>query len=190
MILLNRPSKVTIESFLAGLESASLTYNPPGITNQITQTPFYFTKDHCRVQLGNGEETYNRAILALKNWQQFNLGWLQVINTNTPIVSGATVGLLCSYGPLWVLFACRIIYIMNEGGAIHKFGFAYGTLPGHPECGEERFTVEWHQSDNSVWYDILAYSYPGEFLTALGYPLTRALQKKFARESQLAMLRA
>jgi uncharacterized protein (UPF0548 family) len=67
-----------------------------------------------------------------------------------------------------------------------KFGFAYGTLPDHVERGEERFLVEW-QADDSVWYDILAFSRPQHPLAKLGQPLVRRLQKQFASESMAAM---
>jgi uncharacterized protein (UPF0548 family) len=78
----------------------------------------------------------------------------------------------------------------GRAGAGQRFGFAYGTLPGHAESGEERFTVEWHEADGAVWYDILAFSRPRRLLARLGYPLARRLQKRFARDSAAAMRRA
>ena len=69
-----------------------------------------------------------------------------------------------------------------------RFGFAYGTLPDHVERGEERFTIEW-QADDSVWYDIYAFSRPKHPLARLGFPVTRMLQKRFARDS-LAVMKA
>ena len=71
-----------------------------------------------------------------------------------------------------------------------RYGFAYGTLPGHAESGEERFAVEWDQADGGVWYDILAFSRPNHLLARLGYPLTRRTQKRFARVSAAAMQKA
>src|SRR5208283_5244302 len=91
---------------------------------------------------------------------------------------------------LWWLNACRIIFVINDSGATSRFGFAYGTLPDHAATGEERFIVEWNQADNSVWYDILAFSRPNHFLTRLGYPLVRRTQKRFGRDSAAAMLKA
>ena len=79
---------------------------------------------------------------------------------------------------------------MDEEGPIVRFGFAYGTLPDHAEKGEERFSVEWHHEDNSVWYDILAFSRPNHPLARLGLPLTRRLQRRFARDSKRAMVAA
>lgn len=58
------------------------------------------------------------------------------------------------------------------------------------EPSEERFTVEWNRVDGSVWYDLYAFSRPWHPLARLGYPLGRALQKRFARDSKHAMVRA
>ena len=33
--------------------------------------------------------------------------------------------------------------------------------------------MEWHHDDDSVWYDLLAFSRPNQFLTRVGYPFTR-----------------
>ena len=95
---------------------------------------------------------------------------------------------LARAGGLWWLNACRIVYVIDEPSPVRRFGFAYGTLPGHVECGEERFCVE-HLADDSVWYDIRAFSRPRFWMTRLGYPLARRLQKRFAAESKAIMLR-
>ena len=71
-----------------------------------------------------------------------------------------------------------------------KFGFTYGTLPDHAESGEERFLAEWDRATGWVWYDILAFSRPRHLLTRLGYPWTRGVQRRFARDSAAAMVRA
>lgn len=91
---------------------------------------------------------------------------------------------------LWWLNASRIAYVVDEVGPTVRFGFAYGTLPGHAESGEERFLIEWDRADDCVWYDILAFSHPNYFVTRRGYPLVRRLRKRFARDSAAAMLKA
>ena len=78
--------------------------------------------------------------------------------------------------------------MVDESGPITKFGLAYGTLPDHAAIGEERFMVEWDRVEDSVWFDILAFSRPNHVLTRLGYPLLRRRQKRFGRESAAAML--
>ena len=82
--------------------------------------------------------------------------------------------------------ACRIVYVVEEQ---QRYGFAYGTLSEHAERGEERFTVEWKREEDTVWYDLLAFSKPGP-MARLGYPLARRLQKRFAHDSKEAMKRA
>lgn len=79
--------------------------------------------------------------------------------------------------------------MIQEGHATEIYGFAYGTLNDHGETGEERFTVEFNPMDQSVWYDICAFSRP-QLLPRLVYPFTRSLQKRLARDSLQAMLRA
>jgi uncharacterized protein (UPF0548 family) len=91
---------------------------------------------------------------------------------------------------LWWLNACRIVYVVDEPGPVQRFGFAYGTLPEHAESGEERLTVERHEEDSAVWYDILAFSRPRHMLARLGYPWARRVQKRFARDSAAAIGKA
>lgn len=111
-------------------------------------------------------------------------------NPDTPIETGKTVAVLARVFGLWTLNACRIVYVVDEAGSVTKFGFAYGTLPEHAESGEERFTIEWNQQDDSVWYDILAFSRPNQLLVWLGYLVVRRLQERFRRDSTAVMVRA
>jgi uncharacterized protein (UPF0548 family) len=71
-----------------------------------------------------------------------------------------------------VLAPVRVVYVVEEP---RRRGFAYGTLPGHPEIGEERFLVE-HRNDGSVVASVVAFSRPGRLLTRLGGPLSWAVQ--------------
>jgi uncharacterized protein (UPF0548 family) len=91
---------------------------------------------------------------------------------------------------LWWLNACRIVYVVEESGPLNKFGFAYGTMPGHVESDEERFLIEWDQDTDRVCFDILAFSKPNQFWSRLGYPLIRRCQQRFGRDSAASMFRA
>jgi hypothetical protein len=93
------------------------------------------------------------------------------------------------FGLCWVN-ACRVVYVVDEGGPVQRFGFAYGTLPDHAASGEERFLVEWDREGGGVWYDILAFSRPRHVLARLGYPWVRRVQRRFGRDSAAAMARA
>jgi uncharacterized protein (UPF0548 family) len=66
-----------------------------------------------------------------------------------------------NHGFCWSLNPCRVVYVLEEtGGEIERYGFAFGTLPGHSEEGEERFTVERRRADDSVWYELLSFARP------------------------------
>jgi uncharacterized protein (UPF0548 family) len=56
-----------------------------------------------------------------------------------------------------------------------SFGFAYGTLPEHPEKGEELFLVT-RGANGQVRFEIVAFSRPHDLVTRLGGPLARRLQ--------------
>ncbi|MGA9769000.1 MAG: DUF1990 domain-containing protein [Blastocatellia bacterium] len=140
--------------------------------------------------VGSGAQTFNRAVEAMRDWNMFALRWVKLFHSRAPIEPGTTVCVCVHHLGFWSLNACRIIYVVDEDGPTKRFGFAYGTLTDHAERGEERFTLEWNHEDDSVSYDILAFSRPGQFLAHLGYPFARALQKRFARDSGQAMLRA
>ena len=120
----------------------------------------------------------------------FQLGWVELFHETAPIEIGSDVAVLVRVFGVWSLNACRIVYVMDEPEPVRRFGFAYGTLPDHAERGEERFSIEWHRADDSVWYDLLAFSRPRHLLSRAGYPFTRRLQKRFARDSLAAMKRA
>ena len=184
MLSLRKPSAESIRPFLAAQSKLPFTYAAVGAT--ATTTPTGYVVDRTRIKLG----VFHAARAALQRWEQFRLGWVEAWSPDTPIKSGEVVAVMGRAIGLWWLNACRIVYVVDESGPISRFGFAYGTLPGHAESGEERFLIEWDRVDNSVWYDILAFSRPNHFLTRLGYPVVRRTQKRFGRDSAASMLRA
>ena len=181
MFLLTEPSATAIASLIDTQRDQSLTYSAVGATNNTP--PSDFTVDHNRIQLGKGEETFNNAVEALKKWRQFDLGWVSLVPDGVPIEEGATVAVKARAFGTWSLNVTRVVYVINED---RRFGFAYGTLPHHLECGEERFLIEWN-TDDTVSYDILAFSRPRHPLVRLSRPLTRRLQKRFAKDSMKRM---
>ena len=188
MFLLRRPSAAFIQEFIANQSSRPFSYADVGATAVLS--PPGYRIDHNRTKLGAGGETYERAVSALKRWQQFNIGWVRIVPPDTALELRAVVAVEARVLGLWSLNAARVIYTFDDQRAgMAKFGFAYGTLPDHVEEGEERFTVEWLE-DDSVWYDIYAFSRPQHRLAKLGFPLCRMLQKRFARDSMAAMKKA
>ncbi len=188
MLLLQKPSPETVRRFLEQQKSLQLTYVAIGATATIP--PADFVVDHTRIKLGTGENVYHSAIAALRGWQQFQLGWLQAEPADTPLEAGQVIAILARAVGIWWLNACRIVYVVDEKGPSHRFGFAYGTLPAHAGIGEERFLIEWDRNSDEVFYDILAFSRMSHPLARLGYPVVRLTQKKFGRDSAAAMQRA
>ena len=181
MFTIREPSERDVAEFISSQSNLPFTYTEVGATN--ASPPAGYTVDHNRIQLGHGEATYRLAVEGLKNWRQFDLGWVTVVPRGVAIESGATVAVKARAFGTWSLNACRVVYVVDES---RRFGFAYGTLPDHVERGEERFLIEWLE-DDSVWYDILAFSRPQHPFVKLSVPLARMLQKRFARDSLARM---
>src|SRR5947209_12564476 len=188
MLSLRKPSADALRGFLAAQRGLPFTYGAVGAT--AGTPPAGYVVDRTRIRLGEGEPVFRAAVGALKRWEQFRLGWVEAWPSDTPIQEGEVVAVMGRAVGVWWLNACRVVYAVDEAGPVSRFGFAYGTLPGHVESGEERFLVEWDRGDDAVWYDILAFSRPNHLLTRLGYPVVRRLQRRFGRDSAASMLRA
>lgn len=182
---LSEPSPQAIDRFLLRAKDQSFSY--PEIGSTRGRIPAGYTVDQNRITLGSGSETFRRAAAAIRAWEMFKVGWARLHPHNAPIEAGTTVEVVVHHFGLWSRNACRIVYLIEEE---RRFGFAYGTLEQHAECGEERFSLEWSAKDDSVVYEVLAFSTPGRWQTRIANPLARMLQKRFARDSMAAMKRA
>lgn len=188
MFLRKKPDNEAVLGFLVSQKSQPFSY--PEIGASRLAAPAGYKIDHNRIRIGDGLETFAKAVEAFKHWKMFEMEWIEIAPKDAPIAEGSCVAIIVRHFGSWSLNASRIVYVIEEHGAPEIFGFAYGTLPGHVEQGEERFRVEYHPGDNSVWYDLFAFSRPRHVLARLGYPMSRQLQKRFARDSLKAMERA
>ena len=188
MFLLREPSKAEIARFVSS--QTGLPFSYPEVGGTRGEAPRGYVVDRYRAKLGEGEEAYERAKDALRSWRQFDLGWVGLRPGGAPIEAGTTVAVLARHFGFWSLNSARIIYIVEEVGAVERFGFAYGTLPGHAERGEERFLVEHDHETGLVSYDVFAFSRPSHPLAWPGFPFARVLQGRFAQDSKEAMKRA
>jgi uncharacterized protein (UPF0548 family) len=188
MFFLSKPTEHAAQRFLTAQKSAQFSYPHVG-ESKAGGSPAGYVVDHNRIHLGSGIEEFERAKTAVRQWKMFAMPWVQLCWPDAPISVGTDVAVLISHFGFWSLNAARIVYIVDEHGSCEKYGFAYGTLPEHGERGEERFTVEFHTSDMSVWYDLFAFSRP-KLAARLAYPFTRSLQRRFAAASTVAMKNA
>ena len=181
-------SEDEIRRFISKQKDSRFSY--PDIGASATVVPMGYNVDHNRALLGRGEVTWGRAVEAIRAWQMFSMPWVNLHWPSAPIQVGTDVAVSVHHFGFYSLNACRIIYVMDEEGPVKRIGFAYGTLAEHAESGEERFTIEWNRADDTVWYDILAFSRPRQTLAILGYPLSRLLQRRFAESSKASMVEA
>src|SRR5262245_59697232 len=172
-----KPTNETMKAILSGQNGEDFSYGFVGATREMKAAPRGYDCDHNRICLGRGDKVFAIASAALRRWEMFNLGWVEMVNSDAPSQRGTTVVMMAHCLGFGWANACRIVYLIDEPGPVRKTGFAYGTLPHHVESGEERFSIEWHQADDSVWYDIYAFSKPAYWMVKLGYPLARRLQR-------------
>jgi uncharacterized protein (UPF0548 family) len=184
MFLIHRPGERRIREVLASQEGVGFSYPAVGATR--TQAPERYRVNREYFALGSGPGAFERARQAVRQWKMFEMDWLELCWPSAPIASGSTVAILAHHLGFWSLHVARIVYVIDEP---RKYGFAYGTLAEHAESGEEWFGVE-QREDNSVWYEVLAFSREKHALAKIGYPFTRSLQRKFRRDSGRAMQRA
>ncbi len=194
MFRIRKPTPDQLHRFLDAQQQLPFNYPYSLVGATREGTPSGYDLLHYRVCLGTGRAVFEAAQAALRAWQQFPHDLADIYPANPPLQTGTTVVVLLRALGMWKLASCRIVYTLEDGnpdrpGAMQQFGFAYGTLPGHVERGEERFAVQWDRRDNSVWYDLKSFSRPATWLVWLGKPLARYFQRRFATQSARALLK-
>ncbi|MEV6316563.1 DUF1990 domain-containing protein [Streptomyces sp. NPDC051776] len=131
-----------------------------------------------RVRLGEGDEVFARAAAYVLDWGvQRGAGF--GVHPASPPAQGATALVLVTLPGLprpRLAAPCRVVATVSEED---RAGFAYATLPGHPECGEESFVVV-RDGEGVVWFTVRAFSRPCSWYARLGGPLTRWVQQAAA----------
>jgi uncharacterized protein (UPF0548 family) len=183
---LSRPAPARVRAFRDEQRALPFSYPCVGWTRSGGEPPRGFDRDHNRQQLGIGAAAFAAGCDAIRAWQMFPPPLATIEPAGLPIAEGEVAAVVARALGVWFLNAARIVYVIDEP---RRFGFAYGTLPGHVEAGEERFLVEW-RDDDAVWYDLDAISRPRYWGARLAYPVTRRLQRTFARRSKARMASA
>src|SRR5687767_4410894 len=109
----------------------------------------------------------------------------QVVSAHPVAREGADVTLRARFGPMRIQAPTRVVYVIDEPD---RQGFAYGTLPGHPESGEEVFIVE--RRAGSTFVEVRAFSRHGRWFTRLGAPVARLIQRRATRQYVESVRRA
>ena len=179
---INFPTTNSLDNFLILERIKNYSYSEVGAT-ATTKAFAHYDNDYNHIIVEQGETVWQKAKNALRGWQQFPLPWTKIYPNTTELKTGEVVSVIFKVFGLWWKNSAKIVYTFDEP---NRFGFAYGTLPGHIEMGEEVFWVE-RDDTGLVSYHIKAFSKPHFWLVKLGYPIARMYQRKFVKESKIAM---
>jgi uncharacterized protein (UPF0548 family) len=182
---------VSAASRLAGLVAAEPTYPEVGATHAalLGDDPFGrhgadraalpdgYHHLRYRQRIGHGTADFHAAAALLHAWRMHRGVGLRV-EASGPAVEGTTV--LVRLGVIQA--PCRVVWsvpvVESDAGGVA--GFGYGTLPGHPERGEEGFVVSL-AGDGDVWFELAAFSNGARWYTKAAGPVGRMGQALFAR---------
>lgn len=159
---------------LRTLAQQQLTYQEVGATAADQLPPGY---DHMSVsaQIGTGRDRFEKAAKAVTHWGMQRGAGLRV-TASTDTVGVSTVVVVKMLGVLRA--PCRVVYVVEEPDVR---GFAYGTLPGHPASGEERFAVRYDPNTDAVYAEVSAFSRPATWYSKLGRPFVAVAQRVIAK---------
>ncbi len=129
-----------------------------------------------RVRVGAGAAGFAEAASAVLGWRMHRAMGVRMDTAADEAAPGVRVVVGIGLGRWRILAPCEVVWTVREE---RRAGFAYGTLPGHPERGEESFVVEW-DPDGSVWLTVTAFSRPAAWYTRAAGPLTRVAQRGYA----------
>jgi uncharacterized protein (UPF0548 family) len=125
--------------------------------------------------------SFEAAADAVLSWGMHRRSGLAVA-TEGPAENGRTV-VLGVGRPLALVMPCRVVYVVDEPD---RQGFAYGSLTGHPEQGEESFVVV-IDTDDTVRLEITAFSRPGNLLIRASGAVSRDMQARATRRYESAL---
>lgn len=187
MFFLRRPSPERIHQILRRSEGLPFSYPEVG-RSRTGAAPGYPVNRH-RTPLGEGRERFEDAVRAMRGWAMYDQGWTELLPRAAPTAPGSVVVAVVRHFGFWSVNPCRVVYAFEEMEEAERVGFAIGTLEGHGERGEERFTVEL-RSDGSVWFEVFSFAAAALPLTRLGGPLLGRLQRRFGKAAGAAVLAA
>jgi uncharacterized protein (UPF0548 family) len=148
----------------------SLSYPEVGAT--AGELPDGYQHLHASREVGSGRELFERCAETVMTWGVQRGAGLLVVPGGR-VTDGAENRIGLRIGPLRTWAPCRVVYVVDEPD---RRGFAYGTLVGHPERGEESFIVSIDEA-GTVTFEVTAFSRPARWFSRLGGPVTRLVQR-------------
>ncbi|OKJ94717.1 hypothetical protein AMK26_32535 [Streptomyces sp. CB03234] len=127
--------------------------------------------------IGHGQDVFQAAGAAVTTWAMHRRSGARVRADGVRAEPGTVVEIALGAGPFEVAAPCEVVWTVYDEDRV---GFAYGTLTGHPESGEEAFVAE-RRTDGSVWFTVTAFSRPARWYTWAAGPVVPVLQRAYAR---------
>lgn len=153
---------------LSDLAALALTYTELGATAGPLPAGYHHLQKSAVV--GRGRRRFEEAADDGMRWGMLRGAGLRVEATTDVAAVGSEV--IVHLGP--VRAPCRVVYVVDEPD---RRGFAYGTLPGHAESGEERFVVRYDPATDDVYAEVMAFSRHATWWSRLGSPVTSVIQR-------------
>ncbi|WP_435972926.1 DUF1990 family protein [Streptomyces sp. Qhu_M48] len=155
----------------------TLTYGEVGATRTPAALPEGYHHLRYSAVVGHGRAAFETAGAAVTTWRMHRVSGADVLTDADRAEPGVTLEVSAGIGPLRLGAPCSVIWTAYEEDRV---GFAYGTLTGHPERGEESFMVHL-DPDGTVRFAVTAFSRPAAWYTRLGGPLVPLLQRTYAQ---------
>jgi len=161
----------------ARIARGELNYPGVGFTSE-GRVPEGFESSQTRVHLGEGYDTYRRVADGILGWQIQRRSGLRVRTETESVESGSRIVSGFGIGPFRIKAPCEVVWVRRPapGNTKQSAGFGYGTLPGHPERGEESFEVS-IDAAGAVTFTIAAFSRHSNWFYAAGGFAARAAQR-------------
>ncbi|MEO7572631.1 MAG: DUF1990 domain-containing protein [Acidimicrobiales bacterium] len=171
---IGRRSAVELEARLVEARDARPTYDAIGSTHpDRAHGPAYV--DSSRTIAGTAG-SMDRARQALQTWvAQRGLG-AHLAPPDAPVLEGTTLLVVLPAGPIELVAPVRVMWVIDEPD---RFGFGYGTLPGHPERGEESFMAQ--ELGDEIVLAVAVDASPASWAARLAGPVGSAVQRRAVR---------
>ena len=130
---------------LSDLAARPLTYTEVGATAGPLPAGYHHVQKSAAI--GRGRRRFEEAAEKGMRWGMLRGAGLRVEATSEVAAVGSEV--IVHLGP--VRAPCRVVYVVDEPD---RRGFAYGTLPGHAESGEELFVVRYDPATEEVCAEV------------------------------------
>jgi uncharacterized protein (UPF0548 family) len=162
---------------LADLATLPLTYTEVGASAELgaaagtgLDLPPGYHHIHQALRIGSGRDRFERAADSVMHYGMLRGAGVRV-HASTEVAEVGTL-VLGRLGPIYA--PCRVVYVIDEP---NLRGFAYGTLRGHAEAGEERFAVRYDPASESVYAEVSAFSRPNTWWSRTGAPVASFVQR-------------